>query len=72
MKSTGCYFFERRSRLTFMKMVGERISGDFVDDIKRYKVPRLIRQVNLALDALPASNACPGRAALAWRRVDLA
>jgi phytoene dehydrogenase-like protein len=41
-------------RLTFLGLVGEReLPGDFVDDVRRYKLRGSSAKVNFALDALP-------------------
>jgi phytoene dehydrogenase-like protein len=49
-------------RLTFLKMVGaNRLPGEFVEDIQRYKFRGSSGKVNLALDALPDFTCLPGR-----------
>jgi phytoene dehydrogenase-like protein len=49
-------------RLTFIKMVGaDRLPGEFVEDIQRYKFRGSSGKVNLALDALPDFTCLPGR-----------
>jgi phytoene dehydrogenase-like protein len=48
-------------RLTFLKMVGPgNLSGDFVEDVNRYKFRGSSGKVNLALDALPNFKCLPG------------
>jgi len=48
-------------RLTFFKMVGkEHLSGEFIEDITRYKFRGSSGKVNLALDGLPDFKALPG------------
>jgi phytoene dehydrogenase-like protein len=48
-------------RLTFIKMVGaDRLPGEFVEDIQRYKFRGSSGKVNLALDALPDFTCLPG------------
>ena len=49
-------------RQTFIKMVGaDRLPGEFLEDIQRYKFRGSSGKVNLALDALPDFTALPGR-----------
>ncbi|HYN10490.1 MAG TPA: NAD(P)/FAD-dependent oxidoreductase [Vicinamibacterales bacterium] len=49
-------------RLTFMKMVGaDKLPGEFVEDIQRYKFRGSSGKVNLSLDALPDFTCLPGR-----------
>ena len=51
-------------RLTFLKMVGsDRLPGEFVEDIQRYKFRGSSGKVNLALDGLPDFTCLPGRGA---------
>jgi phytoene dehydrogenase-like protein len=48
-------------RQTFIKMVGaDRLPGEFVEDIQRYKFRGSSGKVNLALDSLPDFTAMPG------------
>ncbi len=48
-------------RLTFLTLVGEReLPGDFVDEVRRYKLRGSSGKVNFALDALPDFRSKPG------------
>src|SRR5690242_12866276 len=51
-------------RLTFLRFIDEKqLPGEFLDEVKRYKLRGSSGKVNIALDALPDFKALPGTGA---------